>query len=226
MKDVDLNFYLAKLKEYKEFIAVAVVLLIVLLFCFKFIFAGVSDLAGSLKTHFNSKKSIAIKTKELEEARAKSEKEAAENKGYTLYLTNYDENDPLASFSMMFDDVLRYITQISDLKLKSFDYSLNPPDTASAIRQNSDSFAVCSLQFDLVGEYSQLKTFFDKIYQAPYFMAIREFAVQPYLRNPNYIIIKMTIELYVQKNKNNSFDDTFAHSDDEEKVEITEKDSD
>ena len=197
MKDFDLKFYLAKLKEYKELVLVIILIAILSLFILRFVGGSSIQLLRNIKHHVNWKFKISEQTKEYKRKEDKIKKDDEENKDFNVFKAEYSEEVPFNAFDEMFESVMDNISKNSELKIKSFNYSLT--SSAPAVNSNLDTYAPCSLEFEMVGEYSQLKNFFEKLYQYPYFIAVKEFAVQPYVKNPDYIIIKLKLELYVQK---------------------------
>ena len=78
-----------------------------------------------------------------------------------VYKTDVASLDPMASFGIMFEDVIQ-AAKYNGLKLRSIEYAQNPPDDIVSQNVQSD-FNVCAVKMQLIGSYAQFRSYFDDI---------------------------------------------------------------
>lgn len=118
-----------------------------------------------------------------------------------IYQAEVDSIDSLATYGTMFDDLIK-MSQSHGLLIRSIEYDMNPTfDTVYA--DFSNQYNVCELKFFFVGSYAQLRKYMKDIIQFPYLVSISSLNVTAFSENTDYLLIKMSINLYSKKATNN-----------------------
>lgn len=137
---------------------------------------------------------------ELNELKQKQQQEEvlAQQDSKPIY-TNEAETggDAISVFGIMFEDIISAAKE-SKMKLRSIEYNTAP--AGDMIYDNiKDYYNVCVVKLELIGTYSQFKSYFDTIYNYPYLINISKAELTPYERNKKILIGKVDIALYSKK---------------------------
>ncbi len=150
------------------------------------------DLKTSQEQLANLKQQIA----DLEKAKSEHvQKESAITK--PIYKNDGPGGDVMSSFGVMFEDVIQ-AAKYNKLKLYSIAYNMAPAD--DVVYKNVQSeYNVCEIDMQLYGSYSDLKSYFQDIYNYPYLINISKMEITPYERDRAILGAKVKIVLYSKK---------------------------
>ncbi len=115
-----------------------------------------------------------------------------------VYKTDVASLDPMASFGIMFEDVIQ-AAKYNGLKLRSIEYAQNPPDDIVSQNVQSD-FNVCAVKMQLIGSYAQFRSYFDDIANYPYLINLDKISIFPYEGDKKILIADVQVNLYAEKN--------------------------
>ena len=115
-----------------------------------------------------------------------------------VYKTDVASLDPMASFGIMFEDVIQ-AAKYNGLKLRSIEYAQNPPDDIVSQNVQSD-FNVCAVKMQLIGSYAQFRSYFDDIANYPYLINLDKISIFPYESDKKILIADVQVNLYAEKN--------------------------
>lgn len=169
--------------------------------------AGLYYIVPKAQTAYNTykavesqKAAVASLQSELDNLKQKQQQEEvlAQQDSKPIY-TNEAGNsgDALSSFGIMFEDI---ISAAKENKMKLFSIGYNTAPTGDVIYDNiKDYYNVCVVKLELIGTYSQFKSYFNIIYNYPYLINISKVELKPYERNKKILIGKVDIALYSKK---------------------------
>ena len=107
-------------------------------------------------------------------------------------------SDNLSVFGTMFDDLIK-TAQANGLLIRSIEYDMNP-SVDPIVTNFSAQYNACELKFFFVGSYSQLKTYLNEITaKFPYLLSISSLNVTAFPENTDYLLIKLSVNLYSKK---------------------------
>lgn len=114
-----------------------------------------------------------------------------------VYKTDNQDADPMAAFGVMFEDVTQS-AKYNGLRLKSIEYKQNPAN--DVVTKNVGlEYNVCGLTMELIGNYSQFRSYFQDIFNYPYLINIDKINIKPYENDKRILIANVTINLYSEK---------------------------
>ncbi len=182
----------------RELILSIIVVVLILVMGIKQLFTVGSDF--KLKFTEKREKLAAVEDLRVKTDAIKKAKEAIEHKQEVLkpfYKQEVPQNDSIAAFGGMFQDVVDYI-KINGLLLRSIEYNIKP-DTDPIYKNFSTNYNVCTINLFVIGTYPQLKDFLRDIDMYPYFISISQLNIIPYESDKKYLLVKMAINLYSKK---------------------------
>lgn len=138
--------------------------------------------------------------RQVEELKMKKEsyEKAEKVKTKPVFKSDLATNDQMSSFGVMFEDVIQS-AKYNGLKLRSIEYNLTPPNDIVA-KELSTDYNVCAIQMQLIGSYSQLRSYFQDIYNYPYLINLDKISVTPFVGNKKVLIADVTVNIYSEKN--------------------------
>lgn len=154
---------------------------------------------NSYTAYSATEKTVTDLRKQVEDLKAAAlAKEAnAKKTSKPVYQNETPTSDPMASFGIMFEDVVS-AAKFNGLKLRSISYNTSPQkDVVYANLQAL--YNVCEVKMELIGNYSQFRSYFEDIYNYPYLMNISEIEINPYEKNPRILIGTISVVLYAKK---------------------------
>lgn len=187
------------MNENQKIMYVAVMLLCVAL--------GLYLIIPKVQESYNTYKSIQEKTakvqstqKQIDDIKAQKAAYEREEKSSTkpVYKTDIATLDAMASFGIMFEDVIQ-AAKYNGLRLRSIEYAQNPPDDA-VVQNILDSYNVCAVKMQLIGNYAQFRSYFEDIANYPYLINIDKISIFPYENNKKVLIADISVNLYAEKN--------------------------
>lgn len=105
--------------------------------------------------------------------------------------------DAISTFGIMFEDI---ISAAKENKMKLYSIEYNTAPSGDVIYDNiKDYYNVCVVKLELIGTYSQFKSYFNIIYNYPYLINIARVDLTPYERNKKILKGKVDIALYSKK---------------------------
>lgn len=108
-----------------------------------------------------------------------------------------DSGDAMSTFGIMFEDIISAAKE-NNMKLRSIEYNTAP--TGDVIYDNvKDFYNVCVVKLELIGTYSQFKSYFNIMYNYPYLINIAKVDLKPYERNKKILLGTVNIALYAKK---------------------------
>lgn len=135
---------------------------------------------------------------ELKQKQQREEMQAREN-AKPIYVNEADtgSSDQMSSFGVMFEDIIS-AAKYNNMKLRSIEYNTQPSE--DIIYQNiKDFYNVCVVKMELIGNYSQFKSYFEDIYNYPYLINIAKIDIKPYEKDPKILLGTVNIALYSKK---------------------------
>lgn len=175
-------------------------IVVVLVFIF-----GIKQLVGIIvecKDNFSNKsqkqsvvEDLRIKSETIDQANQRLEQQKDILKPF--YKQDFAQNDSIAAFGGMFEDLVDYI-KMEGLMLRSIEYNINPP-TDLIFKNFASSYNVCEVKLFLVGTYPQLQRLFRDVEAYPYYINVAQINIVPYEANKNYLLINLSINLYSKK---------------------------
>lgn len=166
---------------------------------------GIKQIGGIViecKNNFNIKsqkqsivEDLRVKADSIDQANQKLEQQQDILKPF--YKQEFAQNDSIAAFGGMFEDVVDYI-KINGLLLRSIEYNINPAEDL-IFKNFSSSYNVCELKLFIVGTYSQLQSFFRDIEAYPYYISVSQINIVPYESDKKYLLVNLSINLYSKK---------------------------
>lgn len=187
------------MNENQKIMYVAVMLLCVAL--------GLYLIIPKVQESYNTYKSIQEKTvkvqntqKQIDDIKAQKAAYEREEKSSTkpVYKTDIATLDAMASFGIMFEDVIQ-AAKYNGLRLRSIEYAQNPPDDV-VVQNILDSYNVCAVKMQLIGSYAQFRSYFEDIANYPYLINIDKISIFPYENNKKILIADISVNLYAEKN--------------------------
>ena len=182
----------------RELFLSLVVVVLVLIFCIKQVSGIVVDCKNNFVTKREKQTTVAtLKTnvESIEAAHDKIEKQQSVLKPF--YKQQFVQNDSIAAFGGMFEDMVDYI-KIDGLLLRSIEYNVKP-DQDLIYKNFSTSYIVCEIKMFLIGTYPQLKAFLKDIDLYPYYISVSQMNVVPYESNKKYLLVNISVNLYSRK---------------------------
>ena len=74
----------------------------------------------------------------------------------------------------------------------------NPPED-EFIKSAADKFNVCSLNMQIIADYSDLESFLKELYKYPYLININKIELTPYPKNKKILMSILQLKLYSSK---------------------------
>ena len=138
--------------------------------------------------------------KQIDDLRAQKQAYEREEKSATkpVYKSDIASLDAMASFGIMFEDVIQ-AAKYNGLKLRSIEYTQNPPDDVVSQNVLSD-YNVCAVKMQLIGTYAQFRSYFEDIANYPYLINLDKISIFPYEGNKKILIADIQVNLYAEKN--------------------------
>lgn len=171
------------------------------------IVVGLYFIVPKVQGVYNTYNSVQQKTQEIEQMKKEVEDLRAKKEAYDrqektaskpVFKSDLSSADQMASFGVMFEDVIQS-AKYNGLKLRSIAYNTNP--MADVVKQNvADSFNVCEVKMQLIGNYNQLRSYFEDIYNYPYLINIDKITIFPYAANKSILIADVAVVLYSEMN--------------------------
>lgn len=187
------------MQRYSKSILIAVAVLILTVFLFTKAQPKVAELYSveknlSTKTTESADLERQLETLKTEATKKEMSMSTALKKIYKPEVPGVDAE---ASFTLMFDDLIE-MAKYNGVKIYSVEYVYNP-ETDEFVVGAKDKFNVCQLNMQVIGDYSDLETFFQEIYRYPYLVNFDKIELVPYEKNKAIIIGKIQIKLYSSK---------------------------
>lgn len=168
---------------------------------------GLYLIVPNAQKSYETYKQIQEKTQKVQNTQAeidklKSAKEAydKEEKAQTkpVYKSDLATMDQMATFGIMFEDVIQS-AKYNGLRLRSISYNTNP--AGDVVKANvGDLYNVCEVKMQLIGSYSQFKSYFQDIYNYPYLINLDKISIFPYAADPKVLIADVSVMLYSEMN--------------------------
>ena len=139
--------------------------------------------------------------KQIDDLKAQKAAYEKEEKNSTkpVYKSDLASLDPMASFGIMFEDVIQ-AAKYNGLKLRSIEYAQNP--AGDIITQNIQAaYNTCAVKMQLIGTYAQFRSYFDDIVNYPYLINIDKISIFPYENDKKILIADVQVNLYAEKNE-------------------------
>ena len=114
-----------------------------------------------------------------------------------VFKSDLDINDDMSSFGVMFEDVIQS-AKYNGLKLKSISYN-NAPSDDIVYSQMASEYNVCAISMELIGNYTQFRSYFQDIFNYPYLLNLDKISIKPYERNKAILVADVTVVLYSHK---------------------------
>lgn len=186
------------IQEYKEII---ISILIIILFAI----IGIRQIVVSIQKVQTTKIEHKKQTEKLKESskkldgfkKAKQKMLDKQNKLKPVFEQRNAPEDSLSSFGGMFDDIIDYI-KMNNMMLRTVQYIINPSEDQIYSRFPM-LYNVCKIRIFAVGTYTQLQGFLRDLTVYPYFINVSEIEIKPYDKNPNYILINISVNVYSKK---------------------------
>lgn len=131
--------------------------------------------------------------------KAQAYEQSEKSKTKPVYQSDLDTSDTMSSFGVMFEDVIQS-AKYNGLKLRSIEYKINPPGD-KVVADLSADYNVCGIQMQLIGNYSQLRSYFQDIFNYPYLINLDKISVTPFASNKKILIADVSINIYSKKNE-------------------------
>lgn len=138
--------------------------------------------------------------RQVEELKIKKEsyEKAEKIKTKPVFKSDLVTNDQMSTFGVMFEDVIQS-AKYNGLKLRSIEYKLSPANDIVAKELSAD-YNVCAIQMQLIGSYSQLRSYFQDIFNYPYLINLDKISITPFVGNKKVLIADVTVNIYSEKN--------------------------
>ena len=172
------------------------------------IIAGIYLIYQKAQPTYDTYKDVQAKTLELADlerqvSELKTKQESYEKsekvKTKPVYKSDLESTDQMSSFGVMFEDVIQS-AKYNNLKLRSIAYNTSPANDIVAKNLNAD-YNICAIQMQLIGTYSQLRSYFQDIYNYPYLINLDKISITPYANNKKILIADVTVIIYSEKNE-------------------------
>ena len=133
------------------------IILIVLAFGLYLIIPKVQESYTTYKQVQEKQAKVQSTQKQIDDLRAQKQAYEREEKIATkpVYKSDIASLDAMASFGIMFEDVIQ-AAKYNGLKLRSIEYTQNPPDDVVSQNVLSD-YNVCAVKMQLIGTYAQIR---------------------------------------------------------------------
>ena len=177
--------------------------ILIILFCLAFglylIVPKVNDSYNTYKQIQEKQAKVQSTQKEIDSLRAQKLAYEKQEKSSTkpVYKTDVASLDAMASFGIMFEDVIQ-AAKYNGLKLRSIEYAQNPPDDIVSQNVQSD-YNVCAVKMQLIGSYAQFRSYFDDIANYPYLINLDKISIFPYAGDKKILIADVQVNLYAEK---------------------------
>lgn len=182
----------------RELILSIIVVALIVIFGIK----QISGIAVECKNNFMSKRekaslveNLRVKVDTIEQANQRLEQQQDILKPF--YKQETAQNDSIAAFGGMFQDIVDYV-KINGLLLRSIEYNINPEQDL-IFKNFAASYNVCEVKMFLVGTYPQLQSFFREVEAYPYYLNVSQINIIPYEANKKYLLVNLSINLYSKK---------------------------
>lgn len=185
-------------QNYKELIIGGLIILICAFFGISKIAGAATKVQKTVKDYNQENFKLKEVTKELENIeQIKKEMMNRQSKIKPVFSQKNAPEDSIASFGGMFEDIIDYV-KLNGIMLRSVEYKINPPEdpiySAFPVLYN-----VCNVNLFIIGTYTQMEGFLRDISMYPYFINIANLNIEPYEKNKEYLLIKVSITLYSKK---------------------------
>lgn len=191
---IDENF----IKQYKELMICGLLLILAVIFGIRQIIVSCIKIQTTTKEHKKQKaklKEAQKKLKDYEDANKRLMDKQSNIK--KVFQPKTSTEDSIASFGGMFEDIIDYV-KINNLMLRSVQYKINPPDDA-IYSQFPTLYNVCNVELTVVGTFTQFQGFIRDLKVYPYFINVAQVRINPYEKDPQYVIVTVDVTLYSKK---------------------------
>ncbi len=191
---IDENF----IKQYKELLICGLLLFLAVAFGIRQIVVTCMKIQTTTKEHKKQKeklKEAQKKLKDYEDANKRLMDKQSNIK--KVFQPKTSTEDSIASFGGMFEDIIDYV-KINSLLLRSVQYKINPPDDA-IYSKFPTLYNVCNVELTVVGTFTQLQGLLRDLTVYPYFINISQVRINPYEKDPQYVIVTLNVTLYSKK---------------------------
>ncbi len=125
---------------------------------------------------------------------AEMEKNTFSDQVKNIYKSEASGADAESSFTVVFDDVIN-MAKYNGIKIYSIEYVYNPPED-EFIKSAADKINVCSLNMQIIADYSDLESFLKELYKYPYLININKIELTPYPKNKKILMSILQLKLY------------------------------
>jgi Tfp pilus assembly protein PilO len=139
--------------------------------------------------------------KEIEDLKQKKEQRVIteQSSAKPVYQSDAEVTDQMSSYGVMFEDVIQ-AAKYNGLKLRSISYDTAPAD--DEINKNLAAlYNACAIKMQLIGNYSQFRSYFQDIYNYPYLINLDKVSIKPYEKNKKILIADVVVSIYSAKNE-------------------------
>ncbi len=140
--------------------------------------------------------------KQKQELAKKEEEEKNQLKKFKPFFeapAEADLNNP-GLYGSMFDSIIK-ISQSNGLMIRSIETNMKPAYDP-LISVHPEQYFACEFKFFFVGTYAQLQSYLnDMINKFEYMISISQLNVTAFDENPDYLLIKVSFNLYAKKHE-------------------------
>ncbi|MCR5262121.1 MAG: hypothetical protein K6C94_09855 [Candidatus Gastranaerophilales bacterium] len=191
------------LKNYKEVIIGILIIILLAAFGIKQVVGATKKMQTTNMEHRKEKEKLKeINKKVLEYEEAKKKIEVQQNKIKPVFDAGMGSEDSMAAFGGMFEDITE-ILKTNKLMLRSIAYQISP-STDPIFSKFPSLYSVCQVDYYVVATYTDLQGALRDLTVYPYFINVSEVKITPYDKNPQYILLNMSITLYAKKQQSAS----------------------
>lgn len=185
-------------QNYKELIIGGLIILLCAFFGISKITNSATKVQRTVQEYNQEKFKLKEISKELENIeQIKKEMSNRQGKLKPVFSMKSAPEDSIASFGGMFEDIIDYV-KLNGLMLRSVEYRINPADDP-IYKEFPILYNVCNVNLFIVGTYTQMEGLLRDISMYPYFINIANLSIEPYEKDKEYLLIKMSITLYSKK---------------------------
>lgn len=187
------------MQKYKETIIYITAFLIAIIFVLTQVQPKVSTLISVHGELGTKKTELADLERKLETLKSQEAENAAKEltQWKKIYKPETAGMDPEATFITPFDDVIE-MAKYNSIKIFSIEYIYNPPTDEFVVGAPAQ-YNVCQLNMQIIGDYSDLESFFKELYKYPYLINIDKLELAPYEKNKAILVGKLQLKMYSSK---------------------------
>lgn len=187
------------MQRYKDTVLFAIIAICLIVFAFSQAQPKIVELFNILSGISSKKTELTDAERQLETLKASATQRDAQLAGQVkkIYKPEFPGMEAESSFTVMFDDLIE-MAKYNGVKIYSIEYVYNPPED-EFVKGAPDRYNVCQLSIQVIGDYSDLESFFKEVYKYPYLVNIDKIELAPYEKNKVVILGNIQLKLYTSK---------------------------